>query len=821
MLIVAASMSSCNLTKYVPDDEFLLNKNTFEILKDSSSSSLNKIDIDDLNSILKQQPNRKIILGYRFHLNLYNISNQKRIDKAIERKKEDSIFRNQKILDKNRRKLAKKTNYKQKLYVDRKLTFGERLRSTGEEPVILDRELVEKSSRQLSVFLINKGYFDNVVTDTLVVNQRKKMIDVIYKIHAGKPYVYRNINLKLNDSLLRAYLDSIQDGTLLRQGDAFDTDLLDSERKRITEFLLNNGYHYFNKEFIYFKADTSIGENKIDLVMGIQNYKFKDEFTDNIIEKRHQQYKIDAINFELYPDFDKDRFGDSSSIFYRDVSFSYYQKLICKPELLYNALAFKVGDLYSKSDNNLTYKKLSGIGLFNAVSIQYDTTQTNGLSVYIKLKQAKNQTFTLSADGTNNEGLFGVEGSVNYAHRNIFKGAEKLSISMSGGVETQLLVTGSEEGVSNDINSELFNTVEFGPKISLILPKYLLLNNLKILRNHSNAKTEFTASLNYQKRPDFTRAIQEVSYGWIVREKGPITWYLNPLLISAVDITKEPEFEQQIIDLNDQFIAASFQDHIIAGGLFSFEYNGQNDRRAVNFFYIKTTFESGGGLLYRLHQAMNKPYDDTASNSYDLLGIRYAHFQKLSLDLSYYVPIGKRGKLVYRLAGGVGFPRENFSEALPFEKSFFSGGANGMRAWRARSLGPGSFLDDDNSYDKIGDLQIEANFEARFPLISWIEGAFFVDAGNIWLLNDDPLRPGGKFKKDLFLSEIAIGSGLGLRMDFDFFIVRMDLAIPIKNPSVPINDFNRVNGRWIFDGNFSDRKEFHQLQFNLGIGYPF
>jgi outer membrane protein assembly factor BamA len=820
MFVILALLSSCKLTKYVPDDQFLLNNNSIEFIKDSSYSQ-GQVNIDDLNSILKQQPNRKLFLGYRFHLKLYNLSNQSRIDKAIKRKENDSIKRNERIAKKNQRKLAKNPNYKEKNQVDRKLTFGERLRTTGESPIILDKGLVEKSSKQLSVFLINKGYFDNNVNDTLIQHpRRKKLMGVIYKIQMGRPYIYKNIDLEINDSVLLEYIDSIKVESLIKEGDNFDADFLDLERQRITNFLLNNGYHYFNKEFIFFKADTSVGNNNIDLVMGIQNYRFKAEFTDTIIEKKHRQYRIDAINFQLYPDYDKDRFGDSTRIFYKDVSFSFYEKFICKPELLYNALSFNIGDLYDKTANDLTYKKLSGIGLFTAVTIQYDTTLTNGLSVFIKLKQAKNQTFTLSADGTNNEGLFGVEGSVSYDHRNIFKGAERLSISITGGVETQLLVTGDREDLTSN-NSELFNTKEFGPKVSLILPKYLFINNLKILKDHANAKTEFTASLNYQRRPDFTRSIQELSYGWIFREKGPMTWHINPLLISAVDITKKAEFEQQIIDLDDQFIAASFQDHIIAGGLFSFEYNGQNDRKAINFFYMKATFESGGGLLYRFHQAINKPFDNSATNSYNLLGIRYAHFQKLSLDFRYYVPLGEKSKLVYRLAGGIGIPRENLREALPFEKSFFSGGANGMRAWRARSLGPGSFLDDDNSYDKIGDIQIEANFEARFPLISWIEGALFVDAGNIWLLNEDPLRPGGQFKKDQFISEIAIGSGFGLRMDFDFFIVRMDLAIPIKNPSVPVSNLNRVNGRWIFQGDFSERKEYHQLQFNLGIGYPF
>ena len=813
-------LSSCRLTKYVPDGQFLLDNNSIQFVNDSLSNQ-RKIDLDDLNSILKQQPNRKILLGYRFHLKLYNLSNQSRIDKGIIRKENDSIKKVERIDKKNSRKLAKNPNFKKKGYPDRKLTFGERLRTTGEPPVILDEELIAKSSRQLSIFLINKGFFNNQVTDTIIYNKRrKKLIDVVYKIHMGQPYVYKNIDYQINDSLLKFYVNSINNKSFIKRSDNFDADVLEKERTRITHFLLDNGYHYFNKEFIFFKADTSIGNNEIDLTMGIQNYKFKEEFSDTIIEKKHRQYKIDAINFELYPDFDKNRFGDSTKIFYKDVSISFYQELLCKPELLYNTLSFKIGDLYSKTSNDLTYKKLSGIGLFNAVSIQYDTTLTNGLSVFIKLQQSKTQTFTLSADGTNNEGLFGIEASLSYDHRNIFKGAEKLSISVAGGVETQLLVTGDDED-PNSNNSELFNTKEFGPKISLVLPKYLLINNLKMLRDHVNAKTEFTASLNYQQRPDFTRSIQELSYGWIIRERGPVTWHINPILISAVDINKKPEFEQQIIDLNDQFIAASFQDHVIAGGLYSFEYNGQNDRRAINFFYLKATFESGGGLLYRIHKAMNRPFDNVATNSYNLFGIRYAHFQKMSLDLRYYVPIGEKSKFVYRIAGGIGLPRENLREALPFEKSFFSGGANGLRAWRARSLGPGSFLDDDNSYDKIGDIQIEANFEARFPLISWIEGAFFIDAGNIWLINEDPLRPGGQFKRDQFISEIAIGSGLGLRMDFDFFIVRMDLAMPIKNPAVPINNLNRVNGRWIFQGSYSDRREFHQLQFNLGIGYPF
>ena len=271
----------------------------------------------------------------------------------------------------------------------------------------------------------------------------------------------------------------------------------------------------------------------------------------------------------------------------------------------------------------------------------------------------------------------------------------------------------------------------------------------------------------------------------------------------------------QIDTLNDKLIAASFQDHIIAGGVYSFEYNGQQKGNYRNEFYFKSTFECGGGMLYNFHQLLNKPLNNL-TNSYNILGIRYAHFQKLFLDMRYYMPLFERTKLVYRLAGGMGVPRANLREALPFEKSFYSGGANGMRAWKARSLGPGSYYDSLQRFDKIGDIQIEGNLELRFPFSSWVEGAFFIDMGNVWLLREDSIRIQGQFKKENFLDEIAIGSGLGLRLNLDFFIIRVDVAMPFKNPAVSID-----NNRWVFGKNSADRQKYYPVQFNLGIGYPF
>ena len=796
-----------------------MTKSSIDFIKDSIKIQKNNIDLEEMASLLKQKPNRKILLGFRFHLRIYNLSKQERIDKSILKKQEKVEKKNDKIKIKNDRKLAKNPRYNTKMMESRKLTFGEKLRSVGEEPVVLDQSNIGKSARQLSIYLINKGFFDNSVTDSVFLNKDKRLADVYYMVKTGKPYTYRNIEFVVKDSVLLEFIDSLKNESFIKSGNNFDTDVLDNERKRITDYLLNSGYHYFNKDFIYYKADTSVDNNQVDLIMGIQNYKFKSTFSDTVLERKHKRYRISSINFQLNPGLELNK-SDTILLNYKDITISYYSKLICKPELLYKLLTFKKGDYYNKFNVESSYKKLANLGLFDEVSIKFDTSETeNGLAVFINLVESKSQTFTLSTDGTNNEGLFGIEGSINYSHRNVFKGAEHLSISLTGGFESQLLLTGNSDSI-NALNSLLFNTIEFGPKISLSIPKYLFINKLKPLRHHSSGRTEFTASLNYQKRPDFTRSIQEISFGWIIHEKGPFSWHINPVLISAIDINKEPVFEQQIADLNDKFIAASFQDHIISGGLYSFEYNGQNDKKIKNVFYVKTIVESGGGLLYRAHQLLNKPFDNPTTSSYNLFGIRYAHFQKFFTDFRYYIPLGERSKLVYRLAGGIGVPRQNLKEALPFEKSFFSGGANGMRAWRARSLGPGSFYDSQNRFDKIGDVQLEGNVELRFPVISWVEGAFFIDAGNVWLINDDPLRPGGKFTKS-FLNDIAIGSGLGIRMDLDFFVIRLDVGIPIRNPAIQMNDSDNDFKPWIFQSYKGNEQRFFDYQFNLGIGYPF
>ena len=828
-------MFSCSPTKYVPEDQYLLNSNKIVFVKDSLAARTQgqEISIDELYPILKQKPNRKIGFGLvRFHLRIYSLSNEDRIEKRKLVHLKKAAKKNLKIDLNNDKRRANGKLPKQHKVV--KTTLGEGFRNSGEAPVILDSLKIHKSIKQLNNQLINKGYFNNKINYKVSFEKHQKA-DVSYIITEGAPYTIKQIEHQINDSVLSSYIHNISKDSYLKVGDNFNTDKMDYERTRITKYLLNNGYHFFNKEFIYFRIDSALGSSQVNVVLGIQNYKVKDVVTDSIVEVKHKQYEIKEV--DVVVDYDSKDGVESviqkyEKVTFDEIDFYYKKKLRYHLKMLHAAVLINEGELYSKKNIEATYRKFSGLGIFKSVSVQFDTLN-DGLQARIFLEPIKAQTFNVSSDGLHNNGLYGIEGSMTYAHKNVFGGAERLQVSFSGGLEAQKLLI-DDESDDNLLSNANFNTVEFGPQVSLVFPRFLFLN--KYFTNKANAKTELSTSYNYQKRPDFTRGVQDISMTWVWHEKAPITYKFSPISLSAISITKEQAFQDKIDAINDGFLAASYDNHIIAGGRLSFEYNGQQLKKRKNVFYTSTTIEGAGNVLRGIYKYSNQLID-TTTNSYSLFGIRFAQFVKINLDTRYYRILSKKTKVVYRVAAGIGLPLSNLSEALPFQKSFFSGGANGMRAWKARTLGPGAYYDSTGSFDKIGDVQLESNIEFRFPLINWVEGALFVDAGNIWLINRDSLRTDANFEADRFIGEIAIGTGVGLRMDLDFFVIRFDISMPFRNPSLPVSQ------RWLFQGGLKegssyfesiydteveqyvdveiDRGQFFKLQFNLGIGYPF
>ncbi len=808
---------ACSPTKYVQDDEYLLDENVIELAEDSTLFSLNlnrNVTADDLYPIIKQKPNRRL-LGVRFHLRMYSLSNQKRIDRRRAHHDEKAAQKNLKIDQKNEKRKAKGKPLHQ--YMEPKTTFGEGLRNSGEPPAILDSNKIVKSAKQIENYLTNKGYFNNEVSYKVEYGRRQKS-KVIYHVDEKQPYTIRNINTYVKDSVLNLYIDSIEQSRVFNRGDIFDSDKLNAERIRINKYLLDHGYHFFNKEFIYFRIDSSLNSHQVDVTLGIQNYKVKDPLTDSIIERPHRQYMVKRI--ELYPDHSPkdDSAVNYIKVIHDDIGILFKDKLKYKEKLLTNSLFIKENELYNKTQTEKTYRSLASLGVFRSVSIQFDTTD-NGLVAKARLQPAKSQTFTAATDGLHNNGLYGIEGSLIYTHNNLFGGAEKLQISVAGGFEAQRLVVNDSATATDVIPT--FNTKEFGPRMSLTFPRLMV--PFKQWQHAPGARTEFSASMNFQERPDFKRSIEEVSFAYLFKIKKPINVRLYPASLSAISIQKDSAFENKLNELNDRLLLASYSDHIIAGSRITMTYNGQDHSHSKNVFFTEVAIDWAGNVLRGLYNLSNQPLN-TETNSYDLLGIRFAQYKKYSLDVRYYRVLTKRSKVVYRAAVGFGKPGKNLSEALPFEKSFFSGGANGIRAWKARTLGPGGYYDSLGGFDKIGDIQLESNMELRFPISSWIEGAWFADAGNIWLINEDSLRTEGEFQWDRFISEVAIGTGLGVRMDLDFLIVRFDFAIPFKNPAL------RPGNRWIFQGKLGDKTDvdpslnfgdFYPIQFNLGIGYPF
>ena len=811
-LFFLIAIYSCNISKHVPINKQLIKKVDVEFNKSPHQSLINE---EELYEVIKTKPNRRLLSVYRFHLKLYNLSNSKRIEKKIIKKEEKAVNKNQKIIAKNEKRILTDSTVKKIPLKERKLTTGEKIQRAGEAPSLYSELMGERTKIQLQNYLFNKGFFSASVKDSLIP-ARKNQVKILYKIDLGALSTINNVSIESKDTIINNHLDIINQSNLIKSGSPFDTDVLKLQRNNVTHYLQNNGFYTFTKEFVYYKIDTAKLENKVDVKLGIQNYK-KINNENKWYELQHQQYYLNQVEVKIKNSFINQPWECFDTLRSKSLKIYNCQPISYQKRLLRNAITFRKGELYKKNDAIDTYKKLISLGLFKSVSMNFDTVENNLLDAKIDLIPAKTQHFSVSVDGTNNDGLFGVEGSMNYSHKNLFHGGERFLLSMKGALEMQLLLT--ENDSSSSQNS--FNTVEWGPEVHFYIPKYFLINNIKAFKKHTNAKTDITATINYQKRPDFTRWNQELSFGWVVHEKKSVTWHINPILISAIDIENSNAFQLQIDTLNDQFIAASFQDHIVAGSVFSFEYNNQNTKIRKNDFYAKATVESAGGLLHQIHELIGKD-KNPLTNSYDLLGIRYAHYKKATVDLRYYQPVFYKSKMVYRFFGGMGIPQANLSEALPFEKSFFIGGANSMRAWRARSLGPGSFYDSIVRYDKIGDIQLEANIEARFPIYDWIEGALFVDMGNVWLSKNDPLRSNGQFKWNSFINDVAVGGGFGLRLNFDFFIVRADLAIPLRNPVIsPNNESIKLQSPWIFDGPYEARKTFHPVQFNLGIGYPF
>lgn len=759
-LLLAAS--SCVSSKKVQRDGLILDRNKIK----SDNKNLN---IEELEGFIHQKPNGKALGFIRLNIFFYERFRPKWIRETL-----------------------------------------------GKKPVIYDSMQVVNSMRDMKSYLAAKGYFHAELDKG--IKKSKRAAKVTYIIQSGSPYTLRNISYSIRDTQLEGFVKSDIENSLIQPGTNFDTYALDDERYRLTTYLRNQGYYFFNRDYISYKVDSNLHSRQMDIAIEFQQPKERDKETGQIVEKKHLRYRINDITINTdyrimvdeYIPYDTlvvpqwIKFPERPYKYY----FLYHNKLRITPPTIDRFIFLRGGRYYSVDNANLTYNRLSNLAISRFVNVNLIPAQEfpdegyGYLNGYIDIGRNPVQVYSIEAEGTNTGGSLGIGSNFVYTNRNLLRGGEVFTIKLKGGLEMQRSFGESTPFFLG------FNTVETGIEARLTLPKLFLPGRQQKYTRHAAPSTTFTTGLNFQLRPDYTRYILNFSFGYEWRETITKSHVLIPVELNSVRIFRSAEFSDWLYSLKDPRLIYQYTNHLVPLTRYIFTFNNQPLRKNRDFMFFRGNAESSGNLLYLTDNLLDQPTTD--EGYYTKMGIRYAQFVRGETDFRYYKFLNPKSNLVFRIAGGVGVPFGN-SEVLPVEKGFYAGGANGIRGWEIRTLGPGSFSDPENEFDKMGEVWMESNLEYRFPLYSFLYGAIYADAGNIWLLRENLDFPGGKFDASTFSDQIAISTGFGFRVDLSFFIFRVDTGIKLKNPSKEIND------RWVD----ITKLRLRDVVWNFGIGYPF
>ena len=753
---------SCSNTKYLKEGEMLYTGAEIKIENDSLSKKSKKALKSELEDNLTPKPNSSF-LGLRPKLFFYNIAKEPKKEKGF--------------------------NYWLKYKI-------------GEKPVLLSDVDREFNKDIIVNYSENKGYFNATATyDTVSKNKKAQ---VIYTLRPGNQYLINKVKFQ-NDSIpVTEEIVKVSDKTLLKEGNPFDLDVIKSERERIDNQLKQKGFYYFHPDNLIIQADSTVTKNhKVEL-----NVKLK----ENTPDLAKQQFTIDKV--VVFPNYNirdvKDgkynipMDSDSLRKYAHDDIYVIDPEQKFKPKIFDRALYFKKGDLYNRADHNLTLNRLINLGVFKFVKNEFVISDSlnHKFDAYYLLTPRQIQSLRLEALGrTNSANYAGSELNLNWTHRNLFRGAEQFKASVYGAFDVQI---GGPKDAKN-----LFRA---GVNAQLSIPRIVA----PFRFNSSSAfvpRTNISIGYEFQNRTEYyTLNTFSGSFGYLWKEnvrKEHDLKIIDITYVTPANVT--PLYDS--ISAKSQALQRVVQKQLIFGPTYSYTYTNTMLPKK-NTIYYKGTLDLAGNLTGLFSGANVK---DGKQKS--IFGVPFSQYAKMEHDFRFYHKLGDKSSLASRFIGGIAYPYGN-SDNIPFSKQFFSGGSNSIRAFRARTLGPGSFdprtIKQGYFFDQSGDIKLELNAEYRANIYKFLNVAFFADAGNIWLVNDDIQRPGAKFSSD-FLSEIAVGAGFGLRLDFSILILRLDLAMPFRVPYYEKGD------RWTFDkinfGNSSWRRD--NLILNIAIGYPF
>lgn len=697
------AISSCDGTKHLAEGESLLVSN-------SIVSTDKDYNVSSLYDYIVQKPNTKWFSTLKVPLGIYTLSGR-----------------------------------------DTTKTINRILQKWGEAPVCLDTTKVAASQENLRQILFNQGFLDAGVE--VEQHARKRRVKVDYILFPKQQYVIRRVSYNILDnridSLLRA--NNVLEGGGLKAGEYFSVTGLSSERKRISTWLNNNGYRYFNKEFISYHVDSCKAGHYVDVSLHIELFRRN----NNENYTSHPYYHIRNIRYTSPQE----------------------QKLRIRPSVLNVNTVFREGELYDESKIQKTYRRFADLGIVRSTNISFievndsNSQDDNGLlDAVISISQHNTHNVTLQPEGTNTAGDLGAALSLTYENRNVFHGSELFSLSARGAFEA---IKGLE-GYANN------NYEEYGIEAKLSFPEFLCPNISEDYRRRHKSTTEFLLSYNKQNRPEFDRRV--FSGKWRYRWSSSTNRVGYTLDFINVDYVSMPwisdTFKRDYLDSKDNrnaILRYNYENLLIMKLGFSFNYND-------GIHYLKVSMESAGNLL----KALSKPlkFKTNDMGQYEFLKVAYAQYAKADVDYTYNYRIDERNTLALHSRIGIAMPYGN-STILPYEKRYFSGGANSVRGWSVRELGPGCYHGKDGRIDFInqtGDLRLDLNAELRSSLFWKFQGAIFIDAGNIWTVRQYADQPGGLFTLSSLYKEIAVAYGVGLRLNFDYFILRLDLGMKAISP---------------------------------------
>lgn len=739
LLLVMCALTACNATKFVPQGQYLLN-DVKVIVEDTKD-----VPPADLMKYVQQKQNTEILGFWKLQLGIYNTASK------------DST----KWTSKNARKL-------------------------GEAPVVFSAPMADASCLQLKRAMNNKGYFQARVDTTMQVKMRK--VNMRYHVTANKPYMLRHYLVDVFHDELRSVAQN-QRHCLIRNGMQFDADLLNQERQRVASAMRRRGYFYFDQEMLQFEADSNRLQGNIDVRMHL--HETVQKLSVDELDKIFRRYKIAHVSFHI--DYDPSRVPDNKKMYASSQDgyiFTWVGKKLLREKMLIRNCPIQPGDRYNENLVERTYARLNQLSPVKYVDISFEQISADELDCHIVLSRGKLNSVTVEVEGTYSAGDWGVAAGAGYVNRNLFRGAEELSVNGRGSYEWR-------QNGGRAIEAKASAELKFPSAVAIDL------------------------GYNFQNRPDeYTRSIFNAGLQYSLKQpRFGLNHQFRFVDISYVYLPWISEaFRDQFLQPTN-ILKYSYENHFIVGLGYSGNYTSFRARQPHRSYWnINYNVETAGNLLRALAKPLHFNIDEESGN-YELLNTQFAQFAKADLSVTYNQVITPQHRLVFHADMGVAVPYGN-SQTIPFEKRYFAGGANSVRGWAARTLGPGGYRGNGKLIDfnnQSGDVRLNLNLEYRAKVWSIFELAAFVDAGNIWTIFDYEAQPYGVFQFSEFYKQIALAYGVGVRLDLSFFIFRVDFGVKLYDPSRLYG--NLAGTQWRTVGNGLNWREDMSLHF--AIGYPF